>query len=87
MATGGGSSYDEARSAQGRADFAHKISPAAKKTREAAFWLGVLSRTEASLRDDALALKREATALTAILTSSAKTANLDRGRNQSLPLK
>lgn len=73
-ATGGGSNYDEARSAQSRADFVHKVSLAAKETREAAFWLGVLSRTEAPLRDDALVLKREATELTAILMSSAKTA-------------
>jgi four helix bundle protein len=73
-ATGGGSNYDEARSAQSRADFVHKISLAAKETREASYWLGVLSRTEEPLRDDALALKREATELTAILMSSAKTA-------------
>ena len=73
-ATGGGSNYDEARSAQSRADFVHKVSLAAKETREASFWLGVVSRSEASLRDDALALKREASELTAILMSSAKTA-------------
>lgn len=73
-ATGGGSNYDEARSAQSRADFVHKVSLAAKETREASFWLGVVSRSEASLRDDALALKSEASELTAILMSSAKTA-------------
>lgn len=73
-ATGGGSNYDEARSAQSRADFVHKVSLAAKETREASFWLGVVSRSEASLRDDAIALKREASELTAILMSSAKTA-------------
>ena len=73
-ATAGGSNYDEARSAQSRADFVHKVSLAAKEMREASFWLGVVSRTEAALRDDALALKREATELTAILMSSAKTA-------------
>jgi four helix bundle protein len=73
-ATGGGSNYDEARSAKSRADFVHKVSLAAKETREASFWLGVVSRSEASLRDDALALKSEASELTAILMSSAKTA-------------
>jgi four helix bundle protein len=73
-ATAGGSNYDEARSAQSRADFVHKVSLAAKEMREASFWLGVVSRTEAALRDDALALKREASELTAILMSSAKTA-------------
>ena len=72
--TGGGSNYNEARSAQSRADFVHKVSLAAKETREASHWLGVLSRTEPPLRDDALALKREATELTAILMSSVKTA-------------
>ena len=73
-ATGGGSNYDEARSAQSRADFVHKVSLAAKETREASFWLGVVSRSEAPLRDDALALKCEASELTAILMSFAKTA-------------
>ena len=73
-ATAGGSNYDEARSAQSRADFVHKVSLAAKEMREASFWLGVVSRAEAALRDDALELKREATELTAILMSSAKTA-------------
>jgi four helix bundle protein len=73
-ATAGGSNYDEARSAQSRADFVHKVSLAAKEMREASFWLGVVARTEAALHDDALVLKREATELTAILMSSAKTA-------------
>jgi four helix bundle protein len=73
-ATSGGSNYNEARSAQSRADFVHKVSLAAKETREACHWLGVVSRSEAPLRDDALALKREGTELTAILMASAKTA-------------
>ncbi len=73
-ATGGGSNYDEGRSAQSRADFVHKISVAAKETREASYWLGVIAHAEPPLRDEALTLKREATELTAILMSSAKTA-------------
>jgi four helix bundle protein len=77
-ASGGGSNYDEARSAQSRADFIHKVSLAAKETREASYWLGVLSRTEAPLRDEALALKREAIELVSILMSSVRTAKAGR---------
>ena len=73
-ATGGGSNYDEARSAQSRADFVHKVSLAAKETREASYWLGVVGRAETALKDDAEPLKREAAELVAILMSSAKTA-------------
>ena len=44
-ATAGGSNYEEARSAQSRRDFVHKVSLAAKEMREALYWLGVASRT------------------------------------------
>lgn len=73
-ATSGGANYEEARSAQSRADFIYKLGIAAKETREASYWLGVISKTEAPLRVEALELKSEALELTAILMSSARTA-------------
>jgi len=47
-ATAGGSNYEEARSAQSRRDFVHKVSLAAKEMREALYWLGLVARTEPS---------------------------------------
>jgi four helix bundle protein len=73
-ATAGGSNYEEARSAQSRRDFVHKVSLAAKEMREALYWLGVILRTESTLREDVVRLKTEGTQLVAILMASAKTA-------------
>jgi four helix bundle protein len=78
-ATGGGSNYNEARSAQSRADFVHKVSLAAKETREASYWLGVIALAESGLEEEAERLKREASELVAILMSSAKTAKAGGG--------
>ena len=47
-ATGGGSNYEEARGAESRADFAHKVSIAAKEMRESLYWLKVVQKTELS---------------------------------------
>jgi len=72
--TSGGSNYEEARSAQSRRDFVHKVSLAAKEMREARYWLGLVSRTEEDLRSRALELRQEATELVAILMKSRATA-------------
>ena len=72
--TAGGSNYEEARSAQSRRDFIHKVSLSAKEMREALYWLGVVARTEPELKEQAEALKSEGTELVAILMASAKTA-------------
>ena len=73
-ATGGGSNYEEARGAESRADFIHKLGIANKEVREALYWL--LLTQEAALVVDAEldALTREADELVAILTSSIRTA-------------
>lgn len=73
-ATAGGSNYEEARSAQSRRDFVHKISLAAKEMRESLYWLGIVGRTEPDLREHSLGLREEGTQLVAILMKSATTA-------------
>ena len=73
-ATGGGANYEEARGAESRADFAHKVSVAAKEIREALYWLRVIHEAHLTAHHDLPALIREANQLVAILTSSAKTA-------------
>jgi len=74
--TAGGALYEEARSAESRADFVHKVKVAAKETRESMYWLRLAQR--ANLTPQRLApeaLLEEANQLVAILTSSANTAN------------
>ena len=72
-ASGGGSNYNEARSAESRADFIHKVSIAAKETRETLYWLQLMQ--EAELVEEPLdELVDEANQLVAILTQSVKTA-------------
>lgn len=72
-ATGGGSNYEEARGAESRADFAHKVSVAAKEMRESLYWLKLVRRAELSPHRKLDALLDEANQLVAILTSSVKT--------------
>src|SRR5262245_41375795 len=77
--TAGGAHYAEARGAESRADFVHKLKLAAKEVRESQYWLALVASStslakptsEAHLR----ALLHEATELTAILMSSAATAS------------
>jgi four helix bundle protein len=72
-ASGGGSNYEEARGAESRADFIHKVAISTKELREALYWLALAQDAElfdVSVED----LLREANELVAILTSSVKTA-------------
>ena len=72
--TGGGSNYEEARSAESRADFVHKVRVATKELREACYWLRVVQRSN-WLREGSLdALIDEVDQLIAILVASARTA-------------
>jgi four helix bundle protein len=72
-ATGSGANYEEARAAESRADFIHKVGIAAKEAREACYWLGLVQRS-GWLAADLRALVREANELSAILGASARTA-------------
>jgi len=72
-ATGAGANYEEARGAESRADFVHKLGIANKELREALYWLQ-LTREATLLVDDELErLAREAYELVAILTASINT--------------
>jgi four helix bundle protein len=42
--TGAGANYEEARAAESRADFIHKVGIACKEVRETAYWLKVIKR-------------------------------------------
>jgi four helix bundle protein len=71
----GGSNYEEARGAESRADFIHKVSVATKELRESLHWL-TLAKEADLFSVDTEPLVREANELVAILTSSIKTAKL-----------
>lgn len=73
-ATAGGANYEEARSAESRADFAHKVMVAAKELRESCYWLKLSAAANLTLGTTAATLASEASELVAILTASAKTA-------------
>ena len=71
-ATSAGANYEEARHAESRADFVHKVALAAKELGETLSWLRLLDKL-ALLRVEP-AVRREADELMAILVASARTA-------------
>jgi four helix bundle protein len=73
-ATGGGSNYEEARGAESRADFIHKVGIANKEMREALYWLRLVQDAEIVVGEQLADLVREADELVAILTASINTA-------------
>jgi len=70
--TAGGANYEEARSAESRADFIHKLGIAAKEVPETIYWLSVV---RASGMFDASPVIAEADELLSILVASRKTAH------------
>ncbi len=73
--TAGGAHYEEARAAESRADFAHKVSIAAKEVGESTYWLRMVER--AGLNADVKLIARllsQGKQLVAILKSSSRTA-------------
>jgi len=72
-ATAGGANYEEARAAESRSDFIHKVSIATKELRETIYWLKLIEHAKLSAVDGAPLLS-EAMQLTAILTASLRTA-------------
>ena len=74
-ATSAGANYEEARAAESRADFAHKVGIAAKEMRETCYWIELVYRT-GWLTTDLRPLVHEANELAAILGASARTARL-----------
>ena len=72
-ATGAGANYEEARAAESRADFIHKVGVAAKEMREACYGIELVCTARLGACD-AIALLVEGRELAAILGASARTA-------------
>ena len=72
--TSGGANYAEARGAESRADFAHKVLVAAKEIGETLYWLRLIERAQLVRGDRVAWAIREGTELEAILKASARTA-------------
>ena len=72
--TAGGAHYEEARGAESRADFAHKVLLAAKEVGESVYWLRLVRRANFSRRPTLDRAIAEGGELVAILKASARTA-------------
>lgn len=72
--TSGGANYEEARSAESSADFAHKISVAGKEVGESVYWLKITNRAGLKTTIDVAQLIDESQQLVRILGASARTA-------------
>lgn len=70
--TSGGANYEEARRAESRRDFVHKLGIASKELAEALYWLQLISRLHP--QECNTKLLAETHELLAILVSSARTA-------------
>jgi len=70
--TSAGANYQEARQAESRADFIHKVRLAAKELSETLYWLQLLDQLELAASHPRLI--PEADELVAILVASARTA-------------
>jgi four helix bundle protein len=77
--TSGGANYEEARGAESRADFAHKVLVAAKEVRESVYWVRLIHCSHLSRSTDLSWLVREGNERVAILKASAKTARARAG--------
>jgi four helix bundle protein len=73
-ATSAGANYEEARAAESRSDFIHKVRLAAKEMRETIFWLRLTRSCSMVPATNLDPVADEATELAAILTASARTA-------------
>ena len=76
--TSGGANYEEARAAESRADFIHKLGIAAKELRETSFWLRLVKEAALSATD-VDGLIHQAVDLAAILVASTRTARRNTG--------
>ncbi len=74
-----GANYEEARGAESRSDFVHKVGVALKELRESLYWLRVIDRTQMLPHERLADIISEANELCAILTRSMVT---DKGRRR-----
>lgn len=72
--TSAGSNYEEARGAESRADFVHKLGVSWKETRESHYWLRLIHRAALVKPKLVEGLIQEASQLSAILGKSSSTA-------------
>jgi four helix bundle protein len=72
--TSGGANYEEARSAESRADFIHKVAVAVKEVRESQYWLLVIRDAGLSSNPCLQNSIDESDEVISILTTSRKTA-------------
>jgi four helix bundle protein len=73
-ATSGGANYQEARGAESRNDFAHKLAVALKEIREAHYWLRLVEGLQMAPAEPLRPLLQETLELSRILASSIRTA-------------
>jgi four helix bundle protein len=66
--------YAEARGAESRADFIHKLGIVQKELNETSVWLRILSRTVAEKKENIIAILEENRELARIITASVITA-------------
>jgi four helix bundle protein len=72
--TSPGSNYEEARGAESRADFIHKLGVVLKELKETRFWLNVIYRTEILALQDVEPYIKECNELCAVIAKSIVTA-------------
>ena len=72
--TSSGSNYEEARGAESRADFVHKMAVVLKELKETRFWLRVIHRTQMLLSEQVIPVLDECEQLCAIVGKSVFTA-------------
>jgi four helix bundle protein len=72
--TAGASNYGEARGAESRADFIHKLGVVQKELNETSVWLRILLRTNLGKGDQIVAIYHENVSLARIITASIMTA-------------
>ena len=70
-----GANYEEARGAESKADFAHKMRIALKESRETVYWLKIIQRKEIIDSQILNSTVKEANEICAIFVSSIKTLN------------
>ena len=73
-ATSAGANYEEARSAESRADFVHKMQISLKELRESLYWLKLIVRAGLVQAKDLESLNKESNELMRIFAKSVLTA-------------
>ncbi len=73
-ATSAGANYEEACSAESRADFIHKMQIVLKELRESLYWMRLIEKTKLAQSSNLLSLRQEAGELANIVAKSIVTA-------------